>query len=594
MSDHRNPRNWRCTWETLSHVPTLRLFLFSPDIKPATQCKNLKIHLKFEESLLLVSWNEEIEHQNDGSVDFLLRVPVPRVLVELGSPVDFKATEDHIEVKLVLLLPVDHPLAVNFSSVLNFSDEEDSTECSDRFQSLSIDSDIKRLLSGDGVDFYCKSCSNKLTKRPLRSFVEMPSVDWREVADNWFGSCCCSFGGISEKLVIKYSNSYSSSEGTCLYDSTCVVVSKDDLVGYTFPDCFDGSKMHDCGPDPVGEVNLPEIVVNSHSDCGRDLCSGTKSDIASNGDDKLSCMSPKRGRIVAYLEDEIQKNNDTSFCTSSISDVSGNVMPGHGFSEKDHSHCCSDKTSSVSRDYYHEVCSHGDSITSSEDQEQTNSIKLLQNRKSLLNGSLGNGFMVRTSNLSKDVEWIEFRCTQCSNILGAYPSMHDGHAPLDGGVRFFKCYISSSLPVGGSRDVFRNHSLQRMFVNQLIESANDELSFRTVVRDLRSNCPMLQIVLLNSNAWCCTGYCLETEGTEGTISKIDLHPVVKVLFSNGSNTAEAQSRMIEEWATKNQAHEVYMLTHQIKELIETLKSAQDRLPFSCSFMPGLTLSSLER
>ncbi|KAL1074155.1 hypothetical protein V6Z11_D11G270200 [Gossypium hirsutum] len=34
-----------------------------------------------------------------------------------------------------------------------------------------------------------------------RNFVEMPSSDWREVADNWFGGCCCSFGGISEKLV---------------------------------------------------------------------------------------------------------------------------------------------------------------------------------------------------------------------------------------------------------------------------------------------------------------------------------------------------------------------------------------------------------
>ncbi|KAI3959069.1 hypothetical protein MKX01_023745 [Papaver californicum] len=158
--------------------------------------------------------------------------------------------------------------------------------------------------------------------------------------------------------------------------------------------------------------------------------------------------------------------------------------------------------------------------------------------------------------------------------------MHDGHAPLDGGVRFFKCYISSDLPVGGLGDVFRKHSLERTFTNQLIESANEELSFRTVVRDLKTNSPVAD--------------CLERGRAAGPISKTNLHAVVKVLFSDGSNTTEAQSRMLEEWVTKKQAHEVYMLTHQIKELSESLRSAQGRIPFSCSFMPGLTLSSLER
>ncbi|KAF5736002.1 hypothetical protein HS088_TW14G00134 [Tripterygium wilfordii] len=31
----------------------------------------------------------------------------------------------------------------------------------------------------------------------------MSSVDWHYVADNWFGGYCCSFGGISEKLVAR-------------------------------------------------------------------------------------------------------------------------------------------------------------------------------------------------------------------------------------------------------------------------------------------------------------------------------------------------------------------------------------------------------
>lgn len=38
--------------------------------------------------------------------------------------------------------------------------------------------------------------------------MDLPSVNWTDVADNWFGTCCCSFGGISEKLVTRYVKSY--------------------------------------------------------------------------------------------------------------------------------------------------------------------------------------------------------------------------------------------------------------------------------------------------------------------------------------------------------------------------------------------------
>ena len=64
----------------------------------------------------------------------------------------------------------------------------------------------------------------------------MPSVNWREAADNWFGTCCCSFGGVSEKLVAKYAYLYTCSPGVCLLDGTSVVLCKDDFVGYKFPD----------------------------------------------------------------------------------------------------------------------------------------------------------------------------------------------------------------------------------------------------------------------------------------------------------------------------------------------------------------------
>lgn len=106
-----NPRKWRFSWEAQSQIPTLRLFLFDSYTKPSIQCQNLKVHLNLSQSLLLLSWFQGLQVS--------LRVPIPRVLLDHESPVSFKAFDDHIEVKLVLLLPVDHPIVSSFDSVLN-------------------------------------------------------------------------------------------------------------------------------------------------------------------------------------------------------------------------------------------------------------------------------------------------------------------------------------------------------------------------------------------------------------------------------------------------------------------------------------------
>ncbi|KAI3959068.1 hypothetical protein MKX01_023744 [Papaver californicum] len=232
----------------------------------------------------------------------------------------------------------------------------------------------------------------------------MPSFDWREVADNWFGTCCCSFGGISEKLVKKYASSYSSVKGICLYDATCVVVSKDDISGYVFPDCLDGYEKHDHESGLFSKEYVTESDINPQNDCSQGLWCGTdERDRATNGDDKPSCILPDkqlREGTVSILDDEVngtQSIPHTSLCTSlSGLDLSENVVNENGFSTNGHSHCCMEKTSFVQN---LEDCSHNGLIVSSENQELTNNFKLLKDQRSVLNGSLGNGFMVRTSNL---------------------------------------------------------------------------------------------------------------------------------------------------------------------------------------------------
>ncbi|XP_061953519.1 uncharacterized protein LOC133675962 isoform X4 [Populus nigra] len=177
-------------------------------------------------------------------------------------------------------------------------------------------------------------------------------------------------------------------------------------------------------------------------------------------------------------------------------------------------------------------------------------MELRINQRSFLNGFLGDAFTARSYNLSTDIEWKQFVCSQCSSLIGAYPCAN-GDMPVDDGVRLFKCYISTSLPVGGPADLFRKYTPERMFTSQLVESAKDELSFRTVVRDLRTKSPMLQIVLVNPNSWCCSGDCLDTKSNTDSVLKLDLHPVIKVLFSDCSSNTESQLRVLEDWVTKN-------------------------------------------
>jgi len=59
--------------------------------------------------------------------------------------------------------------------------------------------------------------------------MEMPSVNWEEVADNWFGGCCTSFGGAGEKLVAQFINAYGRLEGTSLLDTTAITIETDYL-----------------------------------------------------------------------------------------------------------------------------------------------------------------------------------------------------------------------------------------------------------------------------------------------------------------------------------------------------------------------------
>ncbi|KAF2312340.1 hypothetical protein GH714_034300 [Hevea brasiliensis] len=254
-------------------------------------CKDLKVWLNLLQSQLLLTWiGEDTEKVS-------LRVPIPKVLIDPDSPVSFRALDYHIEVKLVLLLPVDHLIFSNFS----LSDDRENNEVLDSVKPLNTDS--AKLISYVDISWKC----HQLT------------------GERWLT--------IGLELAV---------------------------------------------------VHLSEKLVNR--------------------------------------EEEPTANG--LFSVPSASDLSENVALKLG--------CC--HSTYYALDYV-EVSTHKVSKLSLADQTKNKAVKAMENRRSFLNGFLGDVFMARSYNLSMDIEWKQFVCPQCSTVLGAYPCA-DGDIPVDDGDRF--------------------------------------------------------------------------------------------------------------------------------------------------------------
>jgi hypothetical protein len=101
--DHAHRRQWRYTWEALGHLPLLRLYVFPLPAHPGAVPSDPRADLRLDGSLLILSFSL-------AGKDASLRVPVPRVLVDPSAPVECRAAGDHVEARLALVLPVDHPV----------------------------------------------------------------------------------------------------------------------------------------------------------------------------------------------------------------------------------------------------------------------------------------------------------------------------------------------------------------------------------------------------------------------------------------------------------------------------------------------------
>lgn len=113
---------WRFTWETFPHIPTLRLYLFRSPTPTSLSVRSAS--LQTDRSLLFVS----LSYQNGDIVR--LEIPVPRVLIELDKEIQCVVRSDHVEIKLSLVLPVDHPVVLRYRASIGFNEDENAVPIS--------------------------------------------------------------------------------------------------------------------------------------------------------------------------------------------------------------------------------------------------------------------------------------------------------------------------------------------------------------------------------------------------------------------------------------------------------------------------------
>jgi len=610
----------------------------------------------------------------------------------------FWTREDHIEVKIGLL-----SLNTYFHALLGLASGEPPVENAAEDDVLrygkdsipfSLDRDAQALESRENTVFHCKNCSSKLTKAPFRRIMELPSADWRELADHWYGNCCCaSFGMKTESLIAQFQQSLTLSEGTCLVASTTCIVHHNDIV----EDKFDKKVLQDNGGDCHGSANgclssdlkedkIEDLDLNSASkvafvkngqdlekleelriaedhhvsrcteasfmqrhfceprDCcnilenedwvgGRTLC--TKDILFEKDQENMGAVLCSDVHMNSGCTEELAGCRDEPFCHSRESEAKARVKDSEVSMQCSVTvqHGCKDLAIST-----HQACEcstvedqHGDSdfpipcCRSSNDSADLSN-EFLDTRTG--SESLGNGFMTGPGGPPEVSNWEPFFCNVCSYLVGAHS--RDTQEHTEKGVHLFKCQISSHDICSSSLNVFRQHTLERVFTHELLSNSEGNSSYRYVVRGFKTRAPLLQLVLLNHDSWVCSGACnkqwltkceaaseamethqaspvldmqleitqsLSTEyssGLRGQALHATLKPVVKFMYCDCSTFATEELSLIDKWAQLQQADDVYMLEEVVELLTSSLQANQLNFPPSCGSFQQFGLSYLEK
>ncbi|CAM6093561.1 unnamed protein product [Calypogeia fissa] len=590
-------KSWRFTYEALTRVHSLRLFLFNSMIPVPWRCASLQATLASESESMVSSSPVVLCQWNSPNGDsYKLFVPIPVCLIDYSVPFLAFARSDHIEIKLTLLSSGGS--FVDDLSLLGFTYKGEPVDSHSHGgeaaeSALSLNSDAELLTSKQKVTFYCRNCSVELIKEPISCFRALPSTEWRELADHWFGVCCCRDGVHTKSLMTRFDELMTPTSGVCLVGSTICIIHRDDLVRKMVDSIQHTSvdlQAQCCTPVTESNDDLrrtgdgPDTGLNgteNHHVSGNGLRPLNNPAMTSNGhshealeDSSTYCTSP------AARHENLDSNID-ELAGAAVTTTSGSHHNAMDEAVEPRG-CCSGSGAN-----------HGNGVS---DDLPDNAVKA----KTIANGFMS-GFP--SSKLTP------FECHNCASLVGVCPG------GTEEGLQLFKCHISSDISACAPSDVFRFHTLERVFSNELLTNAEEDSSYRYIVRDMNSRLPLLQLVIINHESWNCSGFCKEEQrlvstaedDANGTFScqnsrslttkgnqKLFLEPVMKVLLCDTSSFSSEELAEVERWGQKNQADDVYMLDSEVMSLARSLQANRKLFPESSAAFQQFHFSFLAR
>lgn len=528
-------QSWRVAFEASASLKVLRVFLSRNETNPAERCRIANAQLlATRPPSLLCDW------QTDLGQKLSLHVALPLCLVDQSAPVSVLVRTDHLELKLKLL-------SVN-ETLLTLLKDNVAVKHLESNGPLCLESDARLLASEEAVVVRCKSCSASLMRTPLRKFLELPSVDWQELSDNWYGGCCCEDKARSRSSVLRCGGSLIPPAGTCLVGpSFCVV---------------DGS-------DALGDVALKGLSQFREQSLGsEEVTHGPTSDSGS-GCNTIHPQADQPWHGDAGLDEkDVASCDEVSYSDDRDDDVR-------------HSHHC------LATNLWADPPQH----------------PAWKGREAL-------GKAMAVQPLPGKCGWTRFLCHSCSSLVGEVSELQQHGNPVHE-LRFLKYHISTDKDVGSRGDLFRRHTVQRVVANQILSRVEGDATYRFIVRDRHARTPLLQLVVLNQEQWICVqtedlhpemvggdnekrmgGNCFVGHGWD--TAPDHLQPVIKIRFRDCSSLTGNDIKTVEDWARLQQAEDMYLWGEDAIGLIETLNQTSAHFPRSCQCFEQFVVSYMEK
>ncbi|KAJ7535976.1 hypothetical protein O6H91_12G052200 [Diphasiastrum complanatum] len=618
-------KTWYYACEALVHLHSLRLVLHRSDaaFSPLQQCLQLKACLNrslgFSEPSILCSWLTFVGNS------CCVIVPLPLCLLDHSVPVQARAHADHIEIRLQLLHCKDsaggqQPL---FGLLLERQTEGDL----DAYDLIEV---------GDAL--YCKNCSTRITRSPFRKVQELPSMDWRELADHWYGSCCCSSNIKTEDLLSRFASQCAPSEGACLVGPTTSYVPRENLLTES---TFAAPTSSLCNEETADGVQTEQesVRVQINGSCLVTVYDNNTLTSLPVAESK-ACLSHADANLidVCNLKSEnIRENKVLSPYQQSMDWTSEHMDRACIHSERSASEDISLAGAIIESRLQH-LSNHP--CNSHWNEHECREEHHLRGQKDIQLGGSKIEYLDRLiqgpTGFSYPGEWLSYKCHSCSALLGVYTKViSDG---LEEGVHFYKRHILTKKLTGNLSDAFRKHTLQRDIAFELKSKLEVNASYRFLVRGLNLKKPFLKLIIVHDDSWLCVGHCEESLDWENELvashsndlpqcckdSSVDcgsmeckasaenssyferkpggclkqsemlttFKPAMKVNFCDCRDFTEEELSHVEDWGKECQADDIFVLEEEAPPLVEKLLENQRFCPPAFSIFKNFSISFL--